>query len=86
MIAAEIVDGDMGRAGILGIAPDRQQRIEVVEEMRRGRRAERDQAMMVEIVDGSRLAALLEIIGRGVGVEMHGEQAPADQVGLHRLA
>ena len=54
--------------------------------MRRGRRAEGDEAMLVEIGDGSRLAALLEIVGRGVGVKMHGEQAPADQVGLHRLA
>ena len=43
-------------------------------------------AMVVEIGDRSRLAALFKIVGRGVGVEMHGEQTPANQVWLHRLA
>jgi hypothetical protein len=83
---AEIVDRDMRRARVLRVAPDRQQRIQIIEEMRRRRRAECDQTVIVEILERARLAALLQIFGRGVGVEMHGEQPAADEVGLHRLA
>ena len=52
----EIVDRQMRAARVLRLAPDRQQRIEVVEEMRRGRGAESDQPVLVEILDRARLA------------------------------
>ena len=54
---AEIVDRDLRRARILGVAPEGQERIEIVEEMGRGRRAEGDQMMVVEILDAARLRA-----------------------------
>ena len=54
--------------------------------MGRGRRAERDQMMVVEILDLARLRAALQVVGRRIGVEMHGEQPAPDEVGLHRLA
>ena len=37
--------------------------------MRRRRRAEGDEVVVVEILDLARLRTLLEIVGRGVGVE-----------------
>ncbi len=82
----EIVDRDLRRARILGVAPEGQKRIEIVEKVGRGRRAESDQMMAVEVLDVARLRAPLEVVGRSVGVEMHGEQPPADDVGLHWLA
>ena len=42
--------------------------------------------MLVEIFDLARLGVLSQIVGRGVGVEMHCEQPAADQVRLARLA
>ena len=75
-----------GELTLGGVAPDGQQRIEVVKEVRRRRRAEGDDPVLVEVGDRARLAALLEIVGRGVGVKVDGEQPTADQVGLHRLA
>ena len=83
---AQIVGGDMRRARIARVAPDRQQRIQVVEKMARRRRAEGEQAMVVEIADRARLAIALQIIGRRIGVEMDGEQAAADEVGLRGFA
>ena len=54
--------------------------------MRRHIAAQHDDAVLVEIVVGARRAETLEVIGRGIGVEMHGEQLALDQIGLGRLA
>ena len=42
--------------------------------------------MLVEILERARRAEALEIFGRGIGVEMHGEQLALNEVGLRRLA
>ena len=57
-----------------------------VGQMRRHVAAEQDDAVLVELVVRARRAEALEIIRRGVGVEMHREQLALDQVGLRRLA
>ena len=54
--------------------------------MGRRRRAESDQMVLVEVLDFAGLRVLSQIVRRGVGVEMHGEQAASNQVRLARLA
>ena len=54
--------------------------------MGRRRRAERDETMVVEILDLARLRVLSQIVGRRVGVEVHGEQPAPNEVRLTRLA
>src|SRR5450432_3556178 len=82
---AQIVDLDMRRARIARVAPDRQQRIKVVEKMAGGGGAKSQQPMRVEIFDRAWLAVALQIIGRSVGVEVDIEQAASDEVRLQRL-
>ena len=78
----------MVRCGLRGPLPSRatstsQRRLA---EMRRHVAAEQNQAMLVELLVRARRAETLEIVGRGIGVEMHGEQLALDQVRLRRLA
>ena len=82
----EIVDRNLRRAGILRVAPEAQERVEIVKEMGGRRRAESDQMVLIEILDLARLRMLSQIVGRRVGVEVHGEQPAPDQVRLARLA
>ena len=42
--------------------------------------------MAIEIVERARLAVPLQIARRRIGVEMHGEQPPPDEIGLDRFA
>ena len=58
IMAPRLLTEICGDARILRIAPDGQQRIEIVEKMRRGRRAEGDEMMVVEILDRARLAGV----------------------------
>ena len=82
----QVVDCDLRSARRLGVAPQAQKRIEIVQEMSCGGRSESDQMVLIEILDLTRLRAPPQIVGRGVGVEMHGEQAAPNQVRLAWLA
>ena len=75
----------VGVRRVLGLAADFQQPAPVGE-MRRHVAAQQDDAVLVEFLVRARRAEALEIIGRGIGVEMHREQLALDQVGLRRLA
>ena len=78
----------MVRCGARGPLPSRptstsQRRLA---EMRRHVAAEQNDAVLVELLVRARRAEALEIVGRGIGVEMHREQLALDQVRLRRLA
>ena len=82
----QIVDRNLRRAWILMVAAQVQKRVEIVEEMGRRRRAEGEEVVLIEIFGLARLRVLFQIVRGRVGVEVHGEQAPPDQVRLARLA
>src|SRR5579875_3480134 len=54
--------------------------------MRRHRAGEQNNPMVVEILVHARSAKPLEIIGRGVSVEMDRKELALDEIGLRRLA
>ena len=86
VIAARLLTVNPRHARILGIAAQAQKRIEIIEEMGRRRRAEGDQAVLVEVFGFSGLRVLSQIVGGRVGVKVHGEQPAPDQVRLARFA
>ena len=86
VIAARLLTEIWGSRGFFGSRPKVEQRVEIVEQMGRSRRAEGDEMMVVEILDLARLRRRLEIVGRSIGMEMHGEEPAPDKVRLHRLA
>src|SRR5208282_4909398 len=83
--AENVVDNKMRRTRPLAVARDLDQPTGA-QQVRRYVAAEHQNTMAIEIVDRSRRAEALEVFGRGVNVEVHGEQLALDQVGLRRLA
>ncbi len=83
--AEDVVDGDMRRARALAVASDLDQparRLQIGRDVA----AEQQNAVSVEILDIARRTEALEILGRRIGMEVHGEQLALDQIRLGRLA
>ena len=74
------------RARALAVAADLEQPAAVLQMRRHDAAAEQDDAVLVEILVRARRAEALEVVRRGVGMEVHREQLALDQVRLRRLA
>ena len=84
-IATTLLTESTGCARVAGLAAGRAEPVHVLQIGRRVL-AEDDDAVLVDVVGRLRLAEALDVGGRGVDVEMHGEELALDQVGLRRRA
>ena len=79
----DAVDRQHGRARLARLAPGRAEPVHVLE-VGRSVLAEDDDAVIVDVVGRVRLAEALQVGGRGVDVEVDGEELALHEVGLRR--